>query len=128
MTDGILRVLRMYCDYDLKTLSEATGIAVQRLKRIEAGEEDASDEDIRKIASVFGVSADFLNGDERIDNGLLLRQPLEDVVFASEEEKEAAKLRVTELSDLEKKLILLIRCSENAEQALTDAINSVMNA
>ncbi|MBR3589161.1 MAG: hypothetical protein IKL16_06315, partial [Clostridia bacterium] len=72
------------------------------------------------------VSIGYLKGEEGIADGLLLRQTVEDLVFASDEMKGQAKLRVTELSDLEKKLILLVRCADNSEQALLDAINTVL--
>lgn len=126
MTDGLLRVLRMYCGYDEKMIAEATGIALARYKRIEVGDEEADDKEIEKIAAVFGVSIGYLKGEEGIADGLLLRQTVEDLVFASDEMKGQAKLRVTELSDLEKKLILLVRCADNSEQALLDAINTVL--
>ncbi len=126
MKDGLLRVLRMYCGYDEKMISESTGIPLAKYKRIEAGDEEPDDAYIEKIAAVFGVSAGYLKGEEDFSDGLMLRQNVEDFVFASDEMKEQARLRVTELSDLEKKLILLARCADNSEQALLDAINTVL--
>ncbi len=126
MKDGLLLVLRMYCGYDAKMIAEATGIALARYKRIEAGDEEPDDSDIEKIAAVFGVSAAYLKGEDNFSDGLMLRQNIEELVFASDEMREQAKLRVTELSDLEKKLILLVRSADNSEQALLDAINTVL--
>lgn len=127
MKEGLLRVLRMYCGYDEKTVAECAGIALLRYKRIEIGEEEPTDSDIAKFAAIYGVSEAYLKGEDNISDSLILRQPVENIVFPTDEMKEQAKLRVTELSDLEKKLVLLIRCADNSEQALIDAINTVLN-
>lgn len=126
MTKGLIRVLRLYCGFDAETISEVTGIALAKYKRIEAGEEIPSDKDIEKLASVFGVSEKFLRGDEDVADFFAFRQQIDENLFATEEQREQMKLRITELTPLEKKLILLIRCSENSEETILKTIENVI--
>lgn len=126
MIDGLIKAFRMYCRIDTKTAAEATGIALYRYKKLEAGEAIPSDKELEKIAALFGVNEDILNGNIDENDFFGLRQPIDENLFASEDLRAQMKLRITDLTPEEKKLILLIRCCDNSDAVIHDAICRVL--
>ncbi len=57
---NILRQLRRSRDETLEQVSEATGLSVAMLSRIERGERLPSPESVEALAKHFGLSADYL--------------------------------------------------------------------
>ncbi len=128
MTKGLIRVLRRYSSVDEKTVAEALGISLARYKKIEIGEEEPTPDEIQKLAVIFGITPEFLTGESEPEQLFALNQTFEESVLQSEELREAVKLRVTDLSLEEKKLIMMIRGAENSAKAVADAIEAVLNA
>ena len=126
MTMGLIRMLRRYSSVDEKTLAEALGISLVRYKKIEAGEEEPTSQEIEKLAVIFGVTPGFLSGEAEAEQLFALQQTFEEGILQSEELREAVKLRVTDLSLEEKKLIMMIRGAENSAKAVADAIEAVL--
>ncbi len=128
MTTGLIRMLRRYISVDEKTVAEALGISMVRYKKLEAGEEDPTPQEIEKLAVIFSVTPEFLTGESDPDHFFSLNQTFEESILQSEELREAVKLRVTDLSVEEKKLIMMIRGAENSAKAIADATEAVLKA
>ena len=123
---GLIRMLRRYSSVDEKTVAEALGISLVRYKKIESGEEEPASQEIEKLAVIFGVTPEFLSGEAEAEQLFALQQTFEEGILQSEELREAVKLRVTDLSLEEKKLIMMIRGAENSAKAVADAIEAVL--
>ncbi len=121
-----IRIFRLYCELTAETVSEVTGIPLSRYKKIELGEIEPSEKDAEKLAKLFNVDVSLLLDGITDSAKYSVRQEIDDGWFATEEMKQMVKLKITDLSPKEKKLILLIRNSDNSETNLDDAINMVL--
>ena len=126
MVHESIRIFRLYCELTPEMISEATGIPVSRYKKIELGEIEPSEKDVEKLAKLFNIEVDDLLGGITDSAKYLIRQSVDDNIFVSEEMKNDIKLLVTNLSPKEKRLILLIRGSDNSEENLDNAINMIL--
>ena len=125
MIMGMVKVLRMYMGAAAEVIADAAGISIARYIDIENGYTEPASAEITKLAAVFGMDEDVLTGKSDIGKELMFRQPLDESVFATEELREMMKLRMTELSDAEKRLILLIRASEDSSVLLEKVMDIV---
>lgn len=127
MVHESIRLFRLYCELTVEAVAEVTGIPLSRYKKIELGEIEPSEKDAESLAKLFNVEvADLLHGITDLSK-YSVRQEIDDDFFATEEIKQMVKLKITELSPKEKKLILLIRNSDNSESDLDDAINMILD-
>jgi len=127
MVHESIRIFRLYCELTVEMVAEVTGIPLSRYKKIELGEIEPSEKDAEKLARLFNVDVDnLLNGITDLSK-YSVRQEIDDGLFATEEIKQMVKLKITELSPKEKKLILLIRNSDSSESDLDDAINMILD-
>lgn len=127
MVHESIRIFRLYCGLTPEMISDVTGIPVSRYKKIELGEIEPSEKDAGKLAKLFNVDVTDLLEGITDSSKYLVRQEIDDSLFATEEIKQMVKLKITELSPKEKKLILLIRNSDSSESDLDDAINMILN-
>lgn len=126
MVHESIRLFRLYCELTAEMVAEVTGIPLSRYKKIELGEIEPSEKDAEKLAKLFNVDVtELLHGITDLSK-YSVRQEIDDSLFATEETKQMVKLKITELSPKEKKLILLIRNSDNSEICLDDAINMIL--
>lgn len=126
MVHESIRIFRLYCELTPEMISEVTGIPLSRYKKIELGEIEPSEKDAEKLAKLFNVDVNDLLYGITDSSKYSVRQEIDDNLFVSEEIKQNVKLTITELSPKEKKLILLIRNSDNSEINLDDAINTIL--
>lgn len=126
MVHESIRIFRLYCELTPEMISEVTGIPVSRYKKIELGEIEPSENDAEKLAKLFNVEVDDLLSGITNSSKYLVRQDIDDNLFVSEELKNDIKLLITNLSAKEKRLILLIRNSDNSEENLNEAINMIL--
>lgn len=126
MVHESIRIFRLYCEFTPEMISEVTGIPLSRYKKIELGEVEPSEKETEKLAKIFNVEVeDLLNGITE-SSKYLVRQDVDDNIFMSEEMKQNMKITVTDLSIKEKRLILLIRNSDDSETNLDEAINMIL--
>lgn len=126
MVHESIRIFRLYCEFTPEMISEATGIPVSRYKKIEIGEIEPSEKDAEKLAKLFNIEVEELLCGITDSAKYLIRQSVDDNIFVSEEMKNDIKLLVTNLSPKEKRLILLIRGSDNSEENLDNEINMIL--
>lgn len=126
MVHESIRIFRLYCELTPEMISEVTGIPVSRYKKIELGEIEPSEKDTEKLAKLFNVEVEDLLHGITDSSKYLVRQEIDDNVFVSEALKNEIKLMITNLSPKEKRLILLIRNSDNSEENLDEAINMML--
>lgn len=126
MVHESIRIFRLYCELTPEMISEVTGIPLSRYKKIELGEIEPSEKDAEKLAKLFNVDVNDLLYGITDSSKYSVRQEIDDNLFVSEKIKQNVKLTITELSPKEKKLILLIRNSDNSEINLDDAINTIL--
>ncbi len=125
MKNGLIKVLRMYSSADAETVAATAGIPLARYKRIENEEEMPTESELERIAAVFGISTDFFSDD--FPDRFVLRQTLDETVFVTEELREQMKLRMTELSPLEKQLVMFIRRTDNRDETLRRFIDILIS-
>ena len=125
MIMGMIKVLRMYMGTAAEVIADVTGITLTRYVDIENGDIEPDAAELTKLAAVFGMDEDVLTGKTGIGEALMFRQPIDESVFADEDMREMMKLRMTDLSPAEKKLILLIRASENSSVLLEKAMEAL---
>ena len=126
MVMGLLKVLRMYMGMDAEMIADTIGMTLERYIDIENGDLEPDASELKKLSSVFCMDEDVLTGESSISNTFVLSQPLDASLFATEEQREMMKLRMTDLSPEEKRLILLIRASENRPE-LMEKITDILN-
>lgn len=127
MTNENIRICRLYCGFSYEDTAAAVKIPLNRYKNIELGNAEPADDEIEKIARLYNVSADELKNGFREDDKFRLVQEVDENFFESEDLREAVKLAVTFLSAEEKKLIMLIRSSENPEDVLEKFIGEIID-
>lgn len=126
MVHESIRIFRLYCELTPEMISEVTGIPLSRYKKIELGEIEPSEKDAEKLAKLFNVEVNDLLYGITDSSKYSVRQEIDENLFVSEEMKQNVKLTITELSPKEKKLLLLIRNSDNSEINLDEAINLIL--
>ncbi|MBR3868327.1 MAG: helix-turn-helix transcriptional regulator [Clostridia bacterium] len=126
MVHESIRIFRLYCELTPEMVSEVTGIPLSRYKKIELGEIEPSEKDAEKLAKLFNVEVNDLLYGITDSSKYSVRQEIDDGLFATEEIKQMVKLKITDLSPKEKKLILLIRNSDNSESNFDEAINIIL--
>lgn len=127
MVHESIRLFRLYCELSAEMVADVTGIPLSRYNKIELGEIEPSESEAEKLAGLFNVKpSELLNGIGDI-SVYSVRQTIDDNLFMTEEMKEAVKIKITDLSPEEKRLILLIRNSANSESCLDEAIRIVLD-
>lgn len=114
MKKGMVKVLRMYMGAEAETVASAAGIPFMRYLDIENCDAEPDESELGKLSAVFGLEEDVFTGEREIDCGFAFRQPLEENVFVSEELREKMRILMTDLTEDEKRLILLIRSAEDS--------------
>lgn len=127
MVHESIRIFRLYCELTPEMIAEVTGIPLSRYKKIEIGEIEPTEKDAEKLAKLFNVDVNDLLSGITDSSKYAVRQDIDDNLFVSDEIKQSVKLTITELSPKEKKLILLIRNSDNSEINLDEAINMILD-
>lgn len=126
MVHESIKIFRLYCGLSAETISEVTGIPLSRYKKIELGEIEPNEKETEKLAKLFNIETEDLLGGITDMSKFAIRQEIDDNLFASEEIKQSMRMMITELSAQEKKLILLIRNSDDSEKNLAEAINMLL--
>lgn len=126
MVHESIRLFRLYCELSAEMVSEVTGVPLSRYKKIELGEIEPSERDAEKLAKLFNVEvSELLNGITDLSI-YSVRQEIDENMFMTDEMREMVKIKITDLSPDEKRLILLIRNSDNSAICLDEAIRMVM--
>ena len=95
MVMGLLKVLRMYMGMDAEMIADTIGMTLERYIDIENGDLEPDASELKKLSSVFCMDEDVLTGESSISNTFVLSQPLDASLFATEEQREMMKLRMT---------------------------------
>lgn len=126
MVHESIRLYRLYCELSAEMVADVTGIPLSRYKKIELGEVEPSASDAEKLAKLFNVEvSELLNGITDLSR-YSVRQDIDNNVFMTDEMREMAKIKITDLSPDEKRLILLIRGSDNSINCLDEATRLVL--
>ena len=121
-----IRLFRLYCELTPEMISSVTGIPLARYKKIELGTVEPDENERAKLAKIFNID------EKELESGLIesakyvMRQNFDDNMFISEEIKERAKITITDLTQKEKELILLIRNSDNNEANIEELIQIIL--
>ena len=121
----MIKVLRLYMGADAETVALATGMSTTHYTDIENGYAEPTEAEYQKLSAVFGLDEDYITGKREIPESFIVRQPMEDSVFVTEELREKMKLCMTDLSPDEKKLILLIRSADDSAGLMEKVTNIV---
>lgn len=116
MKDGILRNLRLSRQISQKDFAKTIGVSQQTVASWEIGRTEPSNDALRKLSEIFGVSTDYLLGNERSPQ----------YIFSSEESQLVNDYR--QLSDKSKKLIRSMIEQLNFGRASNGSIVNVGNS
>lgn len=125
MKKGMVKVLRMYMGAEAETIASAVGIPIMRYLDIENCDAEPDESEISKLAVGFGLEEAVFTGEVEIGIDFAFRQPLEENVFVSEELREKMRIRMTDLTEDEKRLILLIRSAEDSTDLMKRVTDTV---
>lgn len=107
-------------------ISSVTGIPLARYKKIELGTVEPDENERAKLAKIFNID------EKELESGLIesakyvIRQNFDDNMFITDEIKECVKIAITDLTQKEKELILLIRNSDNNEANIEELIQIIL--
>lgn len=121
-----IRLFRLYCELTPEMIASVTGIPLARYKKIELGKVDPDENERAKLAKIFNID------EKELESGLIesakyvIRQNFDDNMFVSEEIRERVRITITDLTQKEKELILLIRNSDNNEANIEELIQIIL--
>ena len=121
-----IRLFRLYCELTPEMISSVTGIPLARYKKIELGTVEPDENERAKLAKIFNID------EKELESGLIesakyvIRQNFDDNMFITDEIKECVKIAITDLTQKEKELILLIRNSDNNEANIEELIQIIL--
>ena len=121
-----IRLFRLYCELTPEMISSITGIPLARYKKIELGKVDPDENEMAKLAKIFNIDVKELEGGLIESAKYVMRQNFDDNMFVSEEIKERVKITITDLTQKEKELILLIRNSDDNEANIEELIQIIL--
>lgn len=121
-----IRLFRLYCELTPEMISSVTGIPLARYKKIELGKVEPDEKERAKLAKIFNIDEKELDGGLIESSRYVIRQNFDDNIFVSEEIKERVKITITDLTQKEKELILLIRNSDNNEANIEELIQIIL--
>ena len=121
-----IRLFRLYCELTPEMISSITGIPLARYKKIELGKVEPDENEMAKLAKIFNIDIKELEGGLIESAKYVMRQNFDDNMFISEEIKERVKITITDLTQKEKELILLIRNSDNNEANIEELIQIIL--
>lgn len=121
-----IRLFRLYCELTPEMISSVTGIPLARYKKIELGKVEPNENERAKLAKIFNIDEKEIEGGLIESAKYVIRQNFDDNMFVSEEIKERVKITITELTQKEKELILLIRNSDDNEANIEELIQIIL--
>lgn len=121
-----IRLFRLYCELTPEMISSVTGIPLARYKKIELGKVEPDENERAKLAKIFNIDEKEIEGGLIESAKYVIRQNFDDTMFISEEIKERVKITITELTQKEKELILLIRNSDDNEANIEELIQIIL--
>lgn len=121
-----IRLFRLYCELTPEMIASVTGIPLARYKKIELGKVDPDENERAKLAKIFNIDEKELESGLIESTKYVIRQNFDDNMFVSEEIRERVRITITDLTQKEKELILLIRNSDNNEANIEELIQIIL--
>lgn len=117
MKNECYKLFRNYCRLSIAEVSEYTGIKKSRLIDIEHGEITPDTEECCKIAKLYNISPDKLNGTIKDVFETIVCEPNDASFYNNDDERNAVIEKVSSLREDERAIIMMYRMSEDKSEA-----------
>lgn len=107
---------RRFCSLSETEVSEITGISRRRILLIEHGEVVPTDEECNKLARLYNVTPEIINGSLSEVFGTIVREPIDASFYNNYIERDVIAEKITSLSISERTVIMKMRQVENKDE------------
>lgn len=125
MKNECYRLFRNYCSLSIDDVAGLTGISKKRLIGIEHGDIIPDADECCKIAKLYNVSPDKLNGTVKEIFESIVCEPNDASFYGSEAERNMVIEKVASLSEDERAIIMMYRSSEDKSEAYDRIISAI---
>ena len=109
MKNDDLRILRMYCNLDAEEIAKLASVPLERYLRFENGEDALTEAEEKKLSSIFNLKDNKIENTIDKTDKFNVNQELESYLFPEQGVTDFSKVQLTDLSPVEKRLILTLR-------------------